>query len=195
MEKFIVDHQSLIIAISAVAQALAAIFLFFITKKYVLLTKEIVDLNKKEFDSNNRPFIFISDFFIDNNPPSLRLVLTNSGKLPAKIKLNVLGITFYIIGNKDDKLKQEILSVLEKMQYYAFPGQNNLKIGYPLTSDDLKNKIETHDGFFLNATLEYWQLGKISSKKMRVETIINFRTKRGSCYDGIIHDIQTNFAD
>lgn len=195
MEQIIKDHQIIITVVSTIAQSLAAIFLFFVTKKYVFLTKEIADLSKKEFDSNNRPFIFISDFFIDNNPPAFRLILANSGKLPAKMKLNVLGIAFYTINEKETKPKQEILLVLEKMHYYSFPGQNNLKIGYPLDTNDLKNKIETHDGFFLNATLEYWQLGKDNGKKMKVETIINFRTKRGSCYDGVIHDIQTTFAN
>ena len=50
--------------------------LVIITFYYAISTHNMTSIMKQDFESNNRPFVFISDINIDNNPMySLRIYL------------------------------------------------------------------------------------------------------------------------
>jgi hypothetical protein len=160
---------------------------------YAWQTKRIAEISEKEFKLNNRPFVFVSDFFVDNNPPALRLFLGNSGKLPAEIKLKTANIGFYSIPSSSDSTnKLEPLIIMRKRTYYVFPNQKNSAISYPLDQSLILKMTET-DGFILYVQLEYWQIGIAADKKKLTDMVINFRTNKGTS-GGNIHDIQTIVA-
>lgn len=74
-ELFINPHQIIITLFLTVSQVLTTLVLVVITWNYAKSTKEITELNRRDSELNNRPFVFISHFIIDNSPLCFRLFL------------------------------------------------------------------------------------------------------------------------
>ena len=77
------------------ALIIVTIILVIVTSIYTFSTHKMVNILQKEFDTNNRPFVFISSLELDDSPSSLRIHLSNSGKLPAKINLKSTKIDYF----------------------------------------------------------------------------------------------------
>ena len=198
-EELINNHNTLITVVSVVLQALATIILVWITINYAKSTKTIATLTtdsttilRQEFESNNRPFVFVSNFIMDKNHLAFRLLLGNSGKLPAEVKLKSAVLNFY---NTPLTASETIdfTELLEKRIYYVFPNQINSTIGYPF-EEKIFSRIKETDGFILYAVLEYHQIGKANDKIKTTTIVINYKTNKDS-HEGAIHDMQTVSAD
>ena len=181
------NHETVINVLLGIIQAASTIILFIITISYARTTKRIAVLTREDFEATNRPFVFIEDFIILKEQGGCRLFLGNSGKFPAEVKIKSIKISCYTMhsNNGFDKSLTEIFG----KGYFIFPDQKNGTIGIPFVGDVLDN-ILLSDGFILIIEFEYNQIGKINSKKWIVNSVVNYKTQRGTL-EGKIHDLQT----
>ncbi|MEO8151320.1 MAG: hypothetical protein ABI723_27055 [Bacteroidia bacterium] len=190
MEVFAKNHEVIINLFLGIVQAASTIILFLITISYARTTKRIAVLTREDYESTNRSFIFIEDFIKLTDQQACRLMVGNSGKFPAQVKIKGIEISCYTTPSTTG-FNKSLMDIFAKgkMGYFIFPNQENGKIGVPFIGDVLDN-IFLSDGFFLTVNLEYHLIGKPNSKPWTVSTLINFKTQRGTL-NGKIHDLQT----
>ena len=136
-------------AIVVILQVLITLVLVSLTYSYVYSTKEMAEVMNKEYEHNNRPFVFVKDVILNSEENFIEIYLENMGKLPAKI--NVANIT---IGSGSFE------KVFPKGTYsdYSFIYPNEkISVSIPI-KDEFISKIAIKKGFSGDIRIKYWKI-------------------------------------
>lgn len=169
-------------------QALMIIVLVSVTLYYAIYTNIMASTMKKEFESNNKPSIFVSNLTIARETSSINLMLENSGNHPAGIRLLSADVIFYKL--PDETIGRKDLAKGFNFTRYIFPNQNAI---IPLPASDIIANITESDGFFLTIQFEYFDVNNPKNKK-NYFAVINYYTGKNNT-NGFIWDMEIFHAD
>ena len=157
--KFVKENQGPLVLITTFT-------LVVITGIYVIFTKEISESARKQiqiqldqFKLDNRPSVFISgwgDFQKYNNMQTIRFILKNVGRLPAKFgEINYK----IIIGEKVIEIESKDFS----KPTVLFPAQENIHIDLPVP-DQLNPLIKKNLGLDILFEFEYYSMNDVKKE-------------------------------
>ena len=154
--KFVKENQGPLMLITTfILVVITGIYVFY-TKGLSEVAQQQIQLQSEQFKLDNRPSVFISgwgEFQKFNDMQTIRFILKNVGKLPAKfdtIKYQV------IIGDKSIDFDSKDFSKPSVL----FPSQENMHVDLPVPNA-LFTEIKKNLGFLIKLEISYYSINDI----------------------------------